>query len=147
MARAKVIPYIVDGPLAIRMIKPPKPKEVPIHTPRHPAKWIRIPKSVDHITGKTNCAIMECDVDCVSDNKMRKLISIVRPFMQSITIDMAFIIAKTDSSSIDEPCACLGLWRVDKVDFDSYAVFPDRTIDDVAAEMKIIMSVMEEQCK
>ncbi len=146
-ARAKVIPYIVDGPLAIRMIRPPKPKEVPIHTPRHPATWTNVPKSVDPTTGKTNCAILECDVDCVSDKKMRKLINIVRPFMQTITIDMAFIIAKPESSSFDDPCACLGLWRVDKVDFESCAVFPERTLDEVAEEMKLIMSVMEEQCK
>lgn len=146
-ARAKIIPCIVDGPLAIRMIRPPKPKEVLIHTPRHPATWTRVPKSVDPTTGKTNCAILECDVDFVSDKSIRKLINIVRPYVQSITIDMAFIISKPENSSIDEPCACLGLWRIDQVDFESCAVFPERTIDEVAEEMKLIMSVMGEQRK
>lgn len=83
-------------------------------------------------------------MDFVSDKSIRKIINIVRPFVQSVTIDLAFIISKPAHSDIDEPCACLGLWRVDKVDFESYAVLPERTIDEVAEEIKLIMSVMKE---
>ena len=120
------------------MIRPPMPKEQAIHTPRHPATWKNVPKS-------RRCrAILECDVDFVSDKSIRKIINIVRPFVQSVTIDLAFIISKPAHSDIDEPCACLGLWRVDKVDFESYAVLPERTIDEVAEEIKLIMSVMKE---
>jgi hypothetical protein len=67
----------------------------------------------------------------------------VRPHMRSITIDIAFIIPKPKLSEIEEPSACLGLWSIDKVDFERYAVFPERTIGKTVLELSLITSKLE----
>ena len=79
---------------------------------------------------------MECDVDLVSHRAVRKILSIVRPHLKSITIDVALIVSKPLDSEFEEPSACLGMWRIDKVDFESCAVLPEKSIDDVAEELK-----------
>lgn len=126
---------MVTGPLAIRMIKPP-PIEVDVHGPRHPATWHSESSSVDATTGKTNRAILECDIDLLSEKAIRRVINIVRPHLRSITIDCALVVSAPQWSDVEEPCCCLGLWRIDKVDFESCAVFPEKTIDEAADELK-----------
>ena len=69
--RCKVIPYVVDGPLAIRLIKP-KPLEVSVDGPRHPSTWENVPQSFNPTTGKTNHAIVEVDIDVLSEKTIRK---------------------------------------------------------------------------
>ncbi|KAL7541820.1 hypothetical protein ACHAXR_012554 [Thalassiosira sp. AJA248-18] len=143
-ARCKVIPHIVDGPLAIRLIRP-KPAEHNMDGPRHPLTWSKIQKSIDSDTGRTHAALLECNVDLFSEKTIRKVINIVRPHLQSITIDVAIIISRPDDSDIEEPCACLGLWRIEKVDFESCAVFPELEINEAAEEICMIVSQMEER--
>mmetsp|Transcript_20625 Transcript_20625/g.44801 ORF Transcript_20625/g.44801 Transcript_20625/m.44801 type:complete len:644 (+) Transcript_20625:229-2160(+) len=143
-SRAKLIPYVVDGPLAIRLIKP-KPVEVRIDGPRHPATWEKKPKSVDPSTGKIRHPLLEVDIDLISANAVRKIINLIRPHLHSITIDLAFIISQPKGSEIEEPSACVGLWRIDKVDFESCAVFPEKTIDEAAEELKMYVSLLEEE--
>lgn len=137
-ARMKLIPCLVDGPLAIKLLNP-KPIEVVVDEARHPATWSCVPKSVDPITKKTDQAILELDMDFVSDRTIRRILSIARPHMHRITIDVAFIISKPQNSQIEEPSACLGLWRVDKVDFEGFAVSPIKTIEETMHEIKSIM--------
>jgi len=136
----KLIPCLVDGPLPIRLLKP-KPIEVKVHGPRHPTLWIDVPKIVDPISHKPSHAIVECDIDFISKKSFRKVLNMVCPHMWSITIGIAIIISKPKLSEIEEPSACLGLRRIDKVDFERYAVFPERTIDKTALELSLIMSV------
>ena len=142
--RAKIVPFVVDGPLAIRLIKPP-PMEIDIDGPRHPAKWTNVPKSIDPVMGKTTHALLEVDIDLLSVKAIRRVINIVRPHLQSITIDLAVIVSKPQHSEIEEPSACLGLWRIDKVDFESCAVFPEKTIDETAQQLKLLMSQILEE--
>ena len=138
----KLIPCLVDGPLPKRLLKP-KPIEVNVHGPRHPTLWIDLPKIIDPISHKPSHAIVECDIDFISEKSFRKVLNMVRPHMWSIKIDFALIISKPKLSEIEEPSACLGLWRIDKVDFESCAVFPERTIDKTAFVLSLIMSKFE----
>jgi len=141
-ARAKLIPYVVHGPLAIRLIKPP-PMEIMLHGLRHPVTWTNVPK--EDAMGRTKCALIECSIDLISDRDVRRVINIVKPHLPGITIDLAFIISKPRDSEIEEPSACLGLWRIDKVDFESCAVLPEKTIDETANELKLMMSQLEDE--
>lgn len=137
-SRAKLIPYVVDGPLAIRLIKP-KPMEVLINGLRHPTTWENVQRSTEVSSGKLLHPLLEVDIDLISDSAFRKVINIVRPHLHSITIDLAFIISQPQESVIEEPSACLGLWRIYKVDFESCAVLPEKSIDEVAEELKSYM--------
>ena len=141
-ARAKVVPFVVDGPLAIRLIKP-APMEVHIDGPRHPNTWTTVPKRVDPATGEVQHAIMELDVDLFSSKAIRKIINIIRPHLQSITIDVAIIISKPHPEDADEPFACVGLWRIEKVDFEQCAVFPELAVEEAADKVKMLLSEME----
>lgn len=99
--RTYIVPHIVDGPLAVRLIKPP-PVQVLIDGPRHPAKWTKHSKRVDPRTGKSNAALMEVDVDLLTNKRIRQIISIVRPHLASITIDLALVIAAPKESEVEE---------------------------------------------
>ena len=140
-ARAKVIPYVVDGPLAIRMIKP-KPLEVDLWGPRHPSKWEDVPKSVDPKTGKVNHVVLECDIDLLANKTIRKIINIVRPHIGSIVADLALIVSAPKHSEVEEPSCCLGLWRIDRVDFEQCAVVPEKTIHEAARELTDVLSTI-----
>jgi len=140
-ARAKVIPYVVDGPLAIRVIKP-KPLEVDLWGPRHPSKWEDVPKSVDPKTGKVNHVVLECDIDLLANPTIRKIINIVRPHIGSIVADLALIVSAPKHSEIEEPSCCLGLWRIDRVDFEECAVVPEKTIHEAARELTDVLSTI-----
>ena len=140
-ARAKVIPYVVDGPLAIRVIKP-KPLEVDLWGPRHPSKWEDVPKSVDPKTGKVNHVVLECDIDLLANKTIRKIINIVRPHIGSIVADLALIVSAPKHSEIEEPSCCLGLWRIDRVDFEQCAVVPEKTIHEAARELTDVLSTI-----
>lgn len=143
-ARCKIIPHVVDGPLAIRLIKP-RPMEVNIDGPRHPATWHQVPKIADPLTNETtSAAVLECDIDVGMSNKqMRKIINVIRPHIESVTIDVALIVGTPKDSEVEEPSACIGLWRIEKVDFESAAVFPELAVEDAAEKVKMIMSGME----
>lgn len=118
--------------------------EVDIDGPRHPSKWTNVPKSVDPQTGRTNHALLEVDIDLLSERTIRRVINLIRSSLSSMTVDLAFIVSKPKHSEVEEPSACLGLWRIDKVDFESCAVFPEKTVDETAQELKLMLSQMEE---
>ena len=137
--RAKLVPYIVDGPMAIRLIKP-KPQEFNLHGLRHPVSWHNVSKTKEK-SGNVSAALLECDIDFVSNPAIRKVISMVRPHLSKITIDLALIVSKPKDSDEDEPHACVGMWRIDKVDFESCAVFPEKSIEEVAEEVKSFIAL------
>ena len=135
----KLIPCFVDGPRAIKLLRP-KPIEVIVNNDvMHPATWFDVPPAHDPITKKKEHAILELDMNFVSSRGIRRILSIARPHLQSITIDIAFIISKPVDSQDEEPNACLGLFRVDKVDFEKFAVTPVSTLDESMEEIKSIM--------
>ncbi len=142
--RLKIVPYLVDGPLAIRLIKP-KPVEITIHGECHRSKWTKVSKTIN-ASGKTTASpLLECDVDLVSHAAIRRIINIVKPHLKHITIDLALVVSKPYGSDVEEPSACLGLWRIDKVDFERWAVIPEKSIEEVAVEVKkaMLMSGMQ----
>lgn len=126
--------------MAIRLIKP-KPQEFNIHGIRHPVRWHQVNKSIDPQTGKESAAILECDIDLVSNPAIRKVVSMVRPHLSKITIDLALIVSKPKGSEVDENSACIGMWRIDKVDFEGCAVLPQKSIEEVAEEVRSLIAL------
>ncbi|KAL3796014.1 hypothetical protein HJC23_013071 [Cyclotella cryptica] len=142
---AKIVPFVVDGPMAIRLIKP-KPQAFTLTGIRHPVTWHDVPKSIDPKTGRVSSALLEFDVDLVSNKGIRKVTSMVRPHLSKITMDIALILSKPHESEADEPSACISMWRIDKVDFESCAVFPQKSVDEVVEEMKSFIALEEMGC-
>jgi hypothetical protein len=123
--------------MAIRLIKP-KPQEFNIHGSRHPVSWHKVDKSIDSKTGRVLSALLECDIDLVSNPAVHKIAGMVRPHLSKITIDIALIVK---GSEADEPSACIGMWRIDKVDFESCAVLPRKSPEEVAEEVKSFIAL------
>ena len=67
----------------------------------------------------------------------------IRPHMPSLTIDVAFVASKPKNSTIEEPSVCLGIWRIDKVDFERCAVFPESTIEETAHALSMLFQESE----
>jgi hypothetical protein len=126
--------------MAIRLIRP-KPQEFNIHGIRHPVTWHQVSKSIDPQTRKESAAILECDIDLVSNPTIRKVVSMVRPHLSKITIDLALIVSKPKGSEVDENSACIGMWRIDKVDFEGCAILPQKSIEEVAEEVRSFIAL------
>lgn len=132
-SRLKVIPYIVDGPIAIRLIKP-KAAELTVHGEKTPVKFAMVPGN------QNDAPLMECDIDLVSNATIRKLANMIRHHLKSIVIDVAFIISKPSGSAEEEPSACLGCWRIDRIDFEKAGVFPEKPLEEIADTMKEVFA-------
>ena len=140
--RAKCIPMVVAAPYVVKLIAP-EPSAMTMHSPNHPITIKKVNKVVDPKTGKTTAAaVMEVGVDFYTSAAIGRIINIVMPHLKSITIDVAFVIEKPVDAvgeEANEPSACLGVWRIDKVDFVNFAQLPEKPIEDVEAEIKDIM--------
>ena len=148
--RAKIVPCVVKAPYLVKIISP-DPTEMTMHTPRHPVSIKKVNKVVDKSTGKTTAAaLMEVGVDFYSSAAIGRIINIVMPHLGSITIDVALVVAPPWGATGDEkkePSACIGVWRIDKVDFTRCAQLPEKPMEEVEEELKKAMKsfVAEEQ--
>ncbi|KAL7498394.1 hypothetical protein ACHAWT_006228 [Skeletonema menzelii] len=140
--RAKIIPMVVKAPYVVKIIAP-DPSEMTMHTGRHPMSIKKVNKVVDPATGNTTAAaVMEFGVDFYTSAAIGRIINIVMPHLGSITVDLAIVIAPpwgAEGEEADEPSACLGVWRIDKVDFMSFAQLPEHPVEEVEEEIKDIM--------
>jgi hypothetical protein len=121
--RLKFIPSVVDGPLAVRMLAPPKKEKVVQHS-YLPVSWTKHPPKT--VNGRKLCAALESELDCLSSRTIRGMAGIVKKHMASVSIDIGVTIGKPDGINEDEPQACLGLWRFDRIDVSSCLTMPDR---------------------
>ena len=148
--RAKIVPMVVKAPYVVKMMSP-TPSELTIHTPRHPVSINKVNKVVDPLTGETTAAaVMELGVDLYTSAAIGRIINIVLPHLGSITIDLAVVIHPpwgAEGAEAEEPSACVGVWRVDQVDFVSCAQLLEKPIEVVEEEIKDIMKsfVMESE--
>jgi len=150
--RAKIVPMVVKAPYVVKIIAP-NACEMTMHTPRHPVNIKKVNKVVDPSTGETSAAaLMEVCVDFYTSAAIGRIINIVMPHLGSITIDVALVIAPpwgAEGAEANEPSACIGVWRIDKVDFMSCAQLPEQPMKVVEEEIKEIMKslALEENSK
>ena len=144
--RLKVLPMVVKAPYLVKMIAP-DPTLNAIHQPMSPVTIKKVNKVVDPLTGSTTAAaVMEVGVDFHTSRAIGRLINIVMPHLGSITLDIAFVVAAPWGKEGTEPSACLGVWRIDKVDFMSFAQLPEHPVEEVEEEIKDIMKSFAAEC-
>eukprot|EP00984_Skeletonema_dohrnii_P014630 scaffold6162_cov93-Skeletonema_dohrnii-CCMP3373.AAC.10 len=140
--RAKIVPMVVKAPYVVKMIAP-NPSEMTMHTPRHPVSVTKVNKVVDPATGETTAAaVMELGVDFYTSAAIGRIINVVMPHLGKITVDVALVIHppwEAEGEEANEPSACIGVWRIDQVDFLSCAQLPEKPIEVVEEEIKDIM--------
>lgn len=134
--RWKLLPCLVDGPFIIKAMAPPK-TEITVAGNRIPLTWHQYDQSVDK-TGKTRAALLEADCDLISDSAVRKITNIVRGQVKKVKIDCAMIIDKPYLSTDDEPSACIGLWRMDRVDMKQTAILPEKDERELLREASVL---------
>jgi hypothetical protein len=130
--RLKVIPSLAEGPLAVKVLAPPK-KETLLNCSLLPVSWQQYdPETTSK--GRKMCCAIEVTLDCVSARPMRAMAGIVKRNLQYLSVDMATVIGKPagQSDNEDELEACLGLWRMDHIDISACPQFPDRLANEAS---------------
>ena len=130
--RLKMIPALVDGPMAVRILAPPK-KECLIHGSVVPLSWYKHDVETCPTTngGKTLCPVVVVAIDCVSSRAIRSMAGIIKKYMVRLTCDVALVVGPPEdiarrgqAEHDDEPQACLGLFRFEHIDIESCPEFP-----------------------
>ena len=109
----------------MRYMAPPK-KTVTIVSESLPSCWKKHPGSVDG-SGETvlhPCLEVECDL--MANRTMRSVAALVKRYMGSMVGDVAVLIEKPYLQEEDEPRACLGMCRFDRIDVGTCPVMPPR---------------------
>jgi hypothetical protein len=70
----------------------------------------------------TQCPVMSVTLDLVTNATIRGFVGIFKRNMHRMVVDFACIIDPGN----DEPSAVVGLWRMNKLQFDSMPELPDR---------------------
>ena len=136
--RFKFIPAVVEGPMAVKILAPPK-KERVIHGQVISLDWKKYDKEVDPVSGQPLQPLISVTVDCVSNSAIRKMANIVKKYLASLTLDLALVISAPPNcvnSDADEHKACLGLFRFEKVDVSSCPNFPTDESDQSKGDEK-----------
>ena len=60
--------------------------------------------------------------------------------MKNVRIDCAMIVEKPYLSEVEEPAACLGLWRMDRVDMSKAALVPEKDEEQLLREMSVLLN-------
>lgn len=113
-ARLKILPSLVDGPLPIKIIAPPK-KELTVSCNALPSKWIFHNKQT-LANGTVLQPILEMEIDVISNSTIRGISAMLKRYIRLIALDLAAVIHTPDGQTEQEPEACLGLWRFDHID-------------------------------
>ena len=114
-ARLKILPCLVDGPLPIKMIAPPK-KELSVSCASLPSQW-KFHKKEIRADGTVLEPVLEMEIDVISNAAIRGVSGMLKRYIKSIALDLAVIIHAPDPQ--EEPEACLGLWRFDHIDVET----------------------------
>jgi len=130
--RLKVIPSVADGPLAIRLIAPPK-REVQISCALLPVTWRKYEAEVAPPHGRKLEPLLEIELDCVQTATMRAMAALAKRNIKSVALDVAIVISKPEGQKEEEPEACVGIWRFNKIDVSECCSFPDAYEEEAAA--------------
>lgn len=121
--RMKMIPSVVDGPLAVRLLAPPK-RETIVSCSILPIKWRKF--EANYKDGRYLHPALEVELDCLSNRAMRVMAGILKRNLKSLSIDIAVVISKPADQEQEEPQACIGMWRFNFIDVSACPHFPDR---------------------
>jgi hypothetical protein len=127
-----IIPSLVEGPLPVRVLFPPK-TEMVVHGNNLPISWRQENETV---CDRKSCAHLEATLDCMSNKGIRAATSLVKKYLRSVSVDIAFVIgaASPSDDANAELTACLGLLRLDHIDVEQCPTLPDRYKNDTNSE-------------
>jgi hypothetical protein len=128
-----MIPSLVDGPMPIRMMAPPKREKV-VNCDWMPIIWNQHEEEMD-TNGNTLSTVVEATLDCMTSRPIRSMAGLVKKYLQYLSIDVAIVIATPDHQDEVEPSACLGLWRFNHIDISQCPHLPDRYDVEMEANM------------
>jgi len=94
--RLKIIPVVADGPLAVRVLAPPR-RELVVGCATLPVRWKTYEASVDPSGRKLHPAV-EAELDCVSSRAIRGMAGILKRNLKSLCIDIACVISPPDGT-------------------------------------------------
>lgn len=128
-----MLPYVVDGPMPIRVMAPPK-RELTVHCDMLPTKWHQLNGCTRASDGRYLYPCLELELDLMANKTMRGFASLVKRYLGKMSIDVAVIIDTPDLQDEEELSACVGMWRFDKVDVSACPQLPDRLGHSVKAD-------------
>ena len=131
--RMQFLPVLVDGPFAVRMIAPEKKELIGRATLMSPFSWYTENESIDR-SGCKRCALMEASVDVTTSYLSRTATNILRRFIDSVHLDVAFVIDQPELQNEFEPSCIIGLCQVKNVNVNQCALLP---IDNEDTTLKV----------
>jgi hypothetical protein len=131
--RMQFLPVLVDGPFAVRMIAPEKKELIGRATLMSPFSWYTENESIDR-SGCKRCALMEASVDVTTSYLSRTATNILRRFIDSVHLDVAFVIDQPELQKEFEPSCIIGLCQVKNVNVNQCALLP---IDNEDTTLKV----------
>ena len=123
-ARLKILPCLVDGPLPIKIMAPPK-KELTVSCASLPSKW-KFHNKTTLEDGTVLHPVLEMEIDVISNSAIRSISAMLKRYIKMIALDLALVIQTPDGQTKQEPEACLGLWRFDHIDIMTCPPLPQR---------------------
>ena len=124
--RFKVLASVIDGPWVVRSLSPQKGEIVFDFNDWLKLSWHKEDERIDRVTGKKRAAMLSVDIDSMGDSVARKVLSLVQGSIQKVKLDCAAIISKPTQSTVEEPSACIGLWRMDRIDMHQTSLLPEK---------------------
>jgi hypothetical protein len=121
-----MIPSLVDGPMPIRVMAPPKREKV-VHCDWMPITWNQHEEEIDS-KGNVLYPVLEAVLDCMTSRAIRSMAGLVKKYLHMLSIDVAVVIGTPDGQSEIEPSACLGMWRFHHIEISNSPQLPDRYI-------------------
>jgi Protein ENHANCED DISEASE RESISTANCE 2, C-terminal len=126
--RFKCLPVLVDGPAAIRYVAPTTRNTATIATPTLPITWKKHPPTYDS-NGQTvlhPCLEVECDL--MVNRTKRSMAALVKRYLKNMVGEVAILIEKPYLQEEEEPRACLGMCRFDRIDVQTCPEMPQRDV-------------------
>jgi hypothetical protein len=149
--RLKMLPFVVDGPMPIRMLAPPK-REITIHCDMLPTRWHQL-DGCSRPDGRYLHPCLELELDLMANKTMRGFASLVKRYLCKMSVDVAIIVDKPDLQEEQELSACMGMWRFDKVDISDCPPLPERLelgrsvrADTIRASLLLQQTELDMQC-
>jgi len=121
--RLQFLPCIVECPSAVRIIAPAKKELIGRAALLPSVSWYRQDETVDKF-GEKRCALMEATADMSQTAFCRSVARIIRRNIESVSIDVAWVIDKPELQKEYEPACCLGMCKMDHVDISRAPILP-----------------------
>jgi hypothetical protein len=109
--------------MPIRMVAPPK-REMTIHCNMLPTKWRT--RGACYKDEKYLHPCLELELDVMANKAMRGMTSLVKRYLKGMSIDVAVTIDKPDLQKEEELSACVGMFRLEKIDVLVCPKLPER---------------------